>query len=242
MVYIHDPAPGMRRAKSISMINVDDAITGRRSVRAFLPDPVDRAKVAHILAVASRAPSGTNTQPWKAHVLMGAARQRLSQAMLHAHYDDTLENVNERLYYMSEWRDPYLARRRKVGWDMYGLLGIARGEKQKMKDQHARNYSFFDAPVGLIFTIDRDMNWGSWLDYGMFLQNVMLAARGQGLETCPQAAFAGYHAVVRECLGIPGSDIVICGMSLGKEDTAAAINKLETAREAVADFTVFHDT
>lgn len=224
------------------MINVDDAITGRRSVRAFLPDPVDRETVAHILAVASRAPSGTNTQPWKAHVLMGAAKQRLSQAMLLAHYDDTLEGANERLYYMSEWRDPYLARRRKVGWDMYGLLGIARGEKQKMKDQHARNYSFFDAPVGLIFTIDRDMNWGSWLDYGMFLQNVMLAARGQGLETCPQAAFAGYHAVVRECLGIPGSDIVICGMSLGKEDAAAAINKLETAREAVADFTVFHDT
>jgi len=222
------------------MIDVDVAITGRRSVRAFLPDPVDRSIVSHILAVASRAPSGTNTQPWKAHVLIGAAKERLSQAVLDAHYDDTVENVNERLYYMSEWRDPYLARRRKVGWDMYGLLGIERGEKQKMQDQHARNFSFFDAPVGLIFTIDRDMNWGSWLDYGMFLQNVMLAARGQGLETCPQAAFAGYHAVVRQCLDIPQSEIVICGMSLGKEDTAAVVNTLETAREAVDGFTVFH--
>jgi len=223
------------------MIDVDDAITGRRSVRAFLPDPVDRATVAHILAVASRAPSGTNTQPWKAHVLMGAAKIRLSQALLAAHYDPDVVGANERLYYMSEWRDPYITRRRKVGWDMYGLLGITRQDKQKMHDQHARNYMFFDAPVGLIFTVDRDMNWGSWLDYGMFLQNVMLAARGQGLETCPQAAFAGYHGVVRECLDIAQSDIIICGMSLGVEDTAATINKLETVREAVADFTVFHD-
>ncbi len=223
------------------MMNVDDAIIGRRSVRAFLPDPVDRETVAHILAVASRAPSGTNTQPWKAHVLMGAAKDRLSQAMLTAHYDPDTENANERLYYMSEWRDPYRARRRKVGWDMYGLLGITREDKQKMHDQHARNFMFFDAPVGLIFTIDRDMNWGSWLDYGMFLQNVMLAARGQGLETCSQAAFAGYHAVVRQCLDIPESDIIVCGMSLGKEDTGATINQLETVREAVGDFTVFHD-
>ena len=224
------------------MIDVDDAINGRRSVRAFLPDPVDRATVAHILAIASRAPSGTNTQPWKAHVLMGAAKDRLIQAMLAAHYDPDTRSANERLYYMSEWRDPYITRRRKVGWDLYELLGITRQDKQKMHDQHARNFMFFDAPVGLIFTIDRDMNWGSWLDYGMFLQNVMLAARGQGLETCPQAAFAGYHAIVRECLGLPDTDAVICGMSLGKEDTSATVNKLETVREAVADFTVFHDT
>ena len=224
------------------MIDVDDAILGRRSVRAFLPEVVERATVAHILAVASRAPSGTNTQPWNVHVIMGAAKERLSQAVLDAHYDPNIENSNERLYYMREWREPYIARRRKIGWDMYGLLGITRGDKQKMHDQHARNYNFFDAPVGLIFTIDKEMYWGSWLDYGMFLQNVMLAARGQGLETCPQAAFAGYHAIVRECLGLPDTDAVICGMSLGKEDTSATVNKLETVREAVADFTVFHDT
>ena len=223
------------------MIDVDDAINGRRSVRAFLPDPVDRATVAHILAIASRAPSGTNTQPWKAHVLMGAAKDRLIQAMLAAHYDPVTRSAKERHYYKSEWRDPDITRRRKVGWDLYELLGITRQDKQKMHDQHARNFMFFDAPVGLIFTIDRDMNWGSWLDYGMFLQNVMLAARGQGLETCPQAAFAGYHGVVRECLDIAQSEIIICGMSLGLEDSAATINKLETVREAVADFTVFHD-
>ena len=182
------------------MIDVDDAITGRRSVRAFLPDPVDRATVAHILAVASRAPSGTNTQPWKAHVLMGAAKKRLSQAMLAAHYDPDVVGANERLYYMSEWRDPYITRRRKVGWDLYGLLDIEKGNKDKMHAQHGRNFMFFDAPVGLIFTIARALQIGSWLDYGMFLENIMVAARGHGLHTCPQVAFSKYHSIIRQHL------------------------------------------
>jgi len=223
------------------MISVDEAITSRRSVRAFLPDPVSREVVEHILAVASRAPSGTNIQPWRVHVLTGAAKQRLSQAILKAFYEEPEAHSHERLYYMAEWRDPYRARRRKVGWDMYGLLGIARGETAKMRDQHARNYAFFDAPVGMIFTIDDDLQWGSWLDYGMFLENIMLAARGQGLHTCPQAAFAMYHRVVREVLGLPGEQIVLCGLSLGKEDSGATINRLVTERLPVAEFTVFHD-
>lgn len=224
------------------MITVDEAITGRRSVRAFLPDPVSRETVEHILAVASRAPSGTNTQPWKAHVLTGAAKERLSEAVLDAFLNEPGQHDHERLYYMTEWREPYIARRRKVGWDMYGLVGITKDNREGMRDQTGRNYTFFDAPVGMIFTIDQDMHWGSWLDCGMFLENVMLAARGQGLETCPQAAFANYHTVVRKALGLPDSDAIICGMSLGKEDKSSVINKLVTDREPVEAFTTFHDT
>lgn len=224
------------------MITVDEAITGRRSVRAFLPDPVSRETVEHILAVASRAPSGTNTQPWKAHVLTGAAKERLSEAVLDAFLNEQGKHDHERLYYMTEWREPYISRRRKVGWDMYGLVGITKDNRAGMIEQTGRNYTFFDAPVGMIFTIDQDMHWGSWLDCGMFLENVMLAARGQGLETCPQAAFANYHTVVRKVLGLPDSDAIICGMSLGTEDKSSIINELVTDREPVEAFTTFHDS
>jgi nitroreductase len=223
------------------MISVDDAIAYRRSVRAFLPDPVSRETVEHILAIASRAPSGTNTQPWKVYVLTGAAKERLTAAILEEFYADPAANSHERLYYMEKWREPYVSRRRKVGWDMYGLVGVTREDKEGMREQTARNYKFFDAPVGMIFTIDQDMHWGSWLDYGMFLENVMLAARGQGLETCPQAAFAGYHKVLRRVLGIADSEAVVCGMALGKEDTSAVINTLQTVREPVSEFSDFRD-
>ena len=222
------------------MITVDEAITGRRSVRAFLSDPVSRKSIEHILSVASRAPSGTNTQPWQVHVLLGEARQRLPDAVVEAFKNEQGQHDHERLYYMTEWREPYISRRRKVGWDMYGLVGITKDNREGMIEQTARNYKFFDAPVGLIFTIDQDMHWGSWLDIGMFIENVMLAARGQGLESCPQAAFANYHKVVRKILDIPDSQAIVCGMSIGKEDTSAVINELITVREPVEAFTTFH--
>ena len=209
-------------------------------MRAYLPDPVSKETVEHILATASRAPSGTNTQPWRVHVLFGQARQRLIDAVLDAFKNEPGAHDHERLYYMTEWRESYTARRRKVGWDMYGLIGITQENREGMREQMARNYRFFDAPVGLMFTIDQDMHLGSWLDCGMFIENVMLAARGQRLETCPQAAFANYHKVVRNVLGLPDSQAVICGMSLGKEDKSAVINDLVTVREPVGTFTTFH--
>ena len=220
-------------------MEVDEAITGRRSVRAFLPDPVPRATIEHILRIAARAPSGTNIQPWKVWVATGAVRRRLSIALHHARDTEPEAHVQEYKYYPVQWREPYLGRRRKIGWDLYGLLGIARGEKDKMYRQHGRNFDFFDAPVGLIFTIDRDLEIGSWLDFGMFLQNVMVAARGRDLDTCPQAAFAPYHKVFRQELGIPEDQIVICGMSLGREDKAAIENQLTTERMDLDDFVRF---
>jgi nitroreductase len=221
---------------------VDAAITSRRSIRAYLPTPVPRETVAEILAVASRAPSGTNTQPWKVHVLAGDARQRLS-ARIRAVYDDAeqrAQHTEEYAYYPTEWRPPYIDRRRKVGWDLYGLLGIGKADKVRMHAQHGRNYDFFDAPVGLIFTIDRVMQQGSWLDYGMFLENIMVAARARGLDTCPQAAFTQFHRVIAEELALSPDEMVVCGMALGHADPDAVENALVTEREPVEGFARFH--
>lgn len=220
---------------------VDQAITSRRSVRAYLPTPVPRQIIEEILAVASRAPSGTNTQPWKVYVLTGAARQRLS-ARICAVYDDPDQrgqHTEEYAYYPTEWRSPYVDRRRKVGWDLYSLLGIAKTYKARMHAQHSRNYTFFDAPVGLIFTIDRVMQQGSWLDYGMFLQSVMVAARARGLDTCPQAAFTQFHRLISDELKLPAAEMVVCGMALGHADPKAIENTLVTEREPVAGFARF---
>ncbi|TCP09730.1 nitroreductase [Caldimonas thermodepolymerans] len=220
---------------------VDAAITSRRSVRAFLPTPVPRRVIEDILRVASRAPSGTNTQPWKVYVLTGAAREALSRKILAAHDDPAVAATHreEYPYYPREWVSPYVDRRRKVGWDLYGLLGIAKGDKARMHAQHGRNYTFFDAPVGLMFTIDRVMELGSWLDYGMFLQNIMIAARARGLDTCPQAAFTQFHRIVMEHIGAPANEMLVCGMSLGYADPEAVENRLQTEREPVEGFTTF---
>jgi nitroreductase len=222
---------------------VDHAITTRHSIRAFLPTPVERATIEEILAVASRAPSGTNTQPWQVHVLTGAARQRLVDAIVAVYEDPQAlkEHTEEYAYYPREWVDPYLARRRKVGWDLYGLLGIGKADKARMHAQHGRNYRFFDAPVGLIFTIDRVMEQGSWLDYGMFLQNIMVAARARGLDTCPQAAFTQFHRIIRRELALADAQMVVCGMSLGYADMSKVENTLVTEREPVDGFARFLD-
>jgi nitroreductase len=219
------------------------AITSRRSIRAFLPAPVPRATVERILAAASRAPSGTNTQPWKVYVLTGEPLQALSRRLVAA-YDDPEERARhseEYAYYPTEWVSPYIDRRRKVGWDLYGLLGIAKTDKARMHTQHRRNYQFFGAPVGLMFTIDRIMRQGSWLDYGMFLEGVMVAARAHGLDTCPQAAFTPFHRIVVEAIGAPAAEQLVCGMSLGFADPEAIENTLVTEREPVAGFTRFLD-
>jgi nitroreductase len=224
-----------------SIAAADAAITSRRSIRAFQPTPVPRATIEEILAVAARAPSGTNTQPWKVCVLTGAAKAELSRRLRAAH-DDPAERARhtpEYAYYPTQWVSPYIERRRKVGWDLYTLLGIRREDKARMHAQHGRNYDFFDAPVGLIFTIDRLLQQGSWLDFGMFLQNVMVAARARGLDTCPQAAFTPFHRLIEDQLGLPAGEMVVCGMALGHADPAAVENTLVTEREPVARFTRF---
>jgi len=222
---------------------VDAAITSRRSVRAFLDTPVPMQVVHDILRVASRAPSGTNTQPWRVTVLTGRSRAELSRRIVDA-FDDPAQrsaHTQEYAYYPTRWTSPYLERRRKVGWDLYTLLGIGKSDHERMHQQHGRNFRFFDAPVGLIFTIDRVLQQGSWLDYGMFLQSVMVAARARGLDTCPQAAFATFHRLIEEFLQLPPGEMVVCGMSLGVADPQAVENTLVTEREPVEQFTRFLD-
>lgn len=220
---------------------VDAAITSRRSIRAYTPQPVAREDILQILQVAGRAPSGTNTQPWKVYVLEGERKRELSSAILAIHNDPEQARLHteEYAYYPREWVSPYIDRRRKVGWDLYALLGLTRDNKAGMAAQHGRNYEFFGAPVGLIFTIDRIMEQGSWLDYGMFLQSVMVAARGRGLDTCPQAAFTQYHRVIGSVLNIPENETVVCGMALGYADTTKIENSLITERMGVEEFVKF---
>jgi nitroreductase len=236
----------MREAKSMTPADtatsiVDAAITTRKSVRAFLPTPVERATVEQLLAVASRSPSGSNIQPWKVRVVAGEVRQRLTQAILDAIARDGFDKYQrEWNYYPVQWREPFLGRRRKIGWDMYGLLGIGKGDHEGTQQARLRNYEFFGAPVGMIFTLDEDLEIGSWLDLGILLGTIMIAARGRGLETCPQAAFADFHSIIRPILGIPANEIVICGLALGHADPNAPVNALETERAAVSEFTTFH--
>lgn len=220
---------------------VDAAITSRRSIRAYLETPVAREDIEAILEVAARAPSGTNTQPWRVYVLTGAAKEGLSDAILAAYADpqQVAQHTEEYNYYPREWKSPFIDRRRKVGWDLYALLGLTRDNKAGMAAQHGRNYRFFDAPVGLVFTIDRVMAQGSWLDYGMFLQNIMVAARGRGLDTCPQAAFTQFHRIIAAQLQLPADEMVVCGMALGFADPDKIENSLITEREAVSAFARF---
>ena len=228
----------MSKTSPIGVEFVEAAIASRRSVRAFLPTPVPLTLVARILEIAARAPSWTNMQPWQVIVLAGEPLKSLC-GQLTTLFLAGMEGKAAYAYYPKTFREPYLSRRRKIGLDLYGLLQIGKGESEKMRRQHARNFRFFDAPIGLIFTIDRDLELGSWLDYGMYLQNVMTLARAHGLETCPQAAFIHYHETIAEQLRLPTGRSLVCGMALGYGDPMAIENQLVTERAPLADFVEF---
>lgn len=213
----------------------------RRSVRAFLPTPVPRETIERILLAASRAPSGTNTQPWRVTVLTGASLSGLTAKILAATLDPerSTKYTEPYAYYPRQWASPYIERRRKIGYDMYGLLGIGRRDVERMREQWNRNFEFFGAPVGLMFTIERVMEQGSWLDYGMFLQSIMLAARAEGLDTCPQAAFNEFHSIILPHIEAAENETLVCGMSLGHADDSALVNTLKTERAPLAEFVRF---
>jgi len=218
---------------------VAEAITSRRAVRAFHPNPVPQDTIAQILEIAAQAPSGSNIQSWHVDVVTGQARSQLTSAIT-ARFDAGDFGEEAYQYYPDPWREPYLARRRATGWGLYAALGIARQDKDRMHAQHRRNFLFFDAPVGLVFSLDRDLPVGSWLDCGMFLQNIMIAARGFGLDTCPQQAFAAYHSTIRDVLDIPENRMVICGMALGVADKSDPANQFATERAPTDQFARFH--
>ena len=222
---------------------VDHAITSRMSARAFTQQEVSRELITEILHVASRAPSGTNTQPWKVYVLQGATRDALVDKVCVAHEamranPEVAKQYTEQYdYYPEKWVSPYIDRRRENGWSLYGLLGIGKADKDRMHEQQQRNFKFFDAPVGLMFTLDPIMGRGSLLDYGMFIQNIMLAARARGLHTCPQAAWNGFHSIILPHIGAGEGEMMVCGMALGYADESDKVNTLVTPRVPVNEFT-----
>ena len=236
------PNPSNAPAQSVA-----EAIQTRVSMRAFESTPVPRETLEAIFALAARAPSGTNTQPWKVYVLQGDKRVALIDQVCAAHdairanpalADDYKEHYD---YYPRTWVSPFIDRRRANGWGLYGLLGIEKGDKDAMHAQHQRNFRFFDAPVGLMFTVERVMGQGSLLDYGMFLQNLMLAARAHGLHTCPQAAWNGFSKIIMPLIGAGTSEMLVCGMALGYIKEDETVNSFYTPREPVADFTQWCD-
>jgi len=226
---------------------VEQAITSRHATRQFLPTAVPRATLLRLLEVASRAPSGTNAQPWKVYVLQGASRDTLVEKVCQAH--DALranpalaaQYQEEYDYYPEKWVSPYIDRRRENGWSLYGLLGIGKADKDKMHVQHQRNFRFFDAPVGVMFTIDRVMGRGSLMDYGTFLQSIMVAARSHGLHTCPQAAWNCFSSIILPHIGAGADEMLVCGMSLGFADETALVNTFRTPRVSAAEFTTWLD-
>ena len=224
---------------------VEQAINTRMSARAFTSQPVPRELLTQLLAQASRAPSGTNTQPWKVYVLQGKSRDTLVEKVCAAHdevraHPEKAADYREPYdYYPEKWVSPFIDRRRENGWSLYGLLGITKADKDKMHAQHQRNYRFFDAPVGLMFTLDKVMGRGSLVDYGMFLQTLMLSARGMGLHTCPQAAWNGFGSIILPHIGAGDNEMLVCGMALGYADTSQIVNTFRTPREPVESFTLW---
>ena len=226
----HDPAVWQ---------TVSQIIAARHSVRGYLPTPVDRPVIQEILRIASRAPSGTNTQPWHVHVVTGATRDRVVQEACAA-YDRDPQHCDESIYCHLHG-EPYRSRKRALGKAMYALMGIGKGETAKMIAQRRRNFEFFGAPVGIFVTIEKTLCHGSWLDTGMFMQSLMLAANAYGLGTCPQGFWVHYESVVARVVGWPENERLASGIALGYSDESLPENTLHTEHAPLAEFAVFHE-
>jgi nitroreductase len=221
-------------------MKVRHALQARKSTRAFLDKPVDRKVIERLLEAARYAPSGANTQPWQVAVVSGETKQKL-EARLEALFRSGEHGKMDYQYYPLDWFGPYKKRRLDCGLQLYSALGIQREDKPRRVDQWVANYRAFDAPVCLFFFLDAGLEAGSYVDYGMFLQSLMLAAVAEGLATCPQAALAEYPAIVKEMLGFAQDTVLICGMALGYEDKEAPVNTYRTPREDVHTFTRFFE-
>ena len=220
-------------------MHFDEALHSRKSVRAFLPRAVPRPLVEELLTLASRSPSGTNIQPWKVHVVAGEVRARLEAEVL-AHRETGPSDDRAEFPRTGKRKEPYIGRMRKLGKDMYSLIGIPKGDREANWAQWGRNYKFFDAPVGLIFTIDKDLDAMSFVDLGMFMQTFMLAAKVRGLDTCAQGAWNNYWSVTRRVLNVPDDEYIVVGLSLGYADDSHPVNTLVSEREPVESFATFH--
>jgi nitroreductase len=220
-------------------MNIEEAIRSRKSVRAFTDQSVSRETVEKILNISQRAPSGTNTQPWHTHVCTGLIRDAIAKDASALFEQGKSQKYEDFDYYPKAWNDVHRDRRRGIGWGLYGLLGIKKGDRTRSMQQAKRNFSFFDAPIALFFTTDSYLGKGSWLDTGIYVQTVMLAARAEGLHTCPQAIWISIQEPVRRHLNIPNDQVLVTGMAMGYQDTTAIENTLVSEREDVANVVAF---
>lgn len=219
----------------------DDIVVGRSSVRSYLDRKVDRRLVEDLLRVASSAPSGNNIQPWRVHVVTGETLKALTTAVCAAYDAADGSQIAEYDYYPKAFVEPFLGRRRACGYGLYDVLGIAKGDRAAMRAQHRRNFEFFGAPVGLMVSIDRSLALGSWLDCGMFIQSVLLAAKARGLATCAQAAWIDYHRIIADVLKFSPNEQFVCGIAVGYPDPDAPENRFKPARAGLEEYVTFHD-
>ncbi|HEY4316333.1 MAG TPA: nitroreductase [Herbaspirillum sp.] len=218
---------------------VDSVMRGRKATRSFLPKPVEKELVIEILEIARTAPSNSNSQPWRVYAVAGEAKEHLSQALCDAHRNRPDEYTACYKHFPDVLGEKLLARQNMFATAYYGSLGIERSNQAARTAQTGQNFLFFGAPVGFIFTIEESLERGSWLDYGMFLQSIMLAAKARGLDTCPQISFVKYHEIIRQQLPIAPNEIIVCGMSLGYADQSERVNSLRLPREPIEAFTSF---
>ncbi len=217
-------------------MRISEAIVTRRSVRAFRPDPVPLETVKRMLTLAARAPSGGNLQPWKVYVLAGETRDELVRRVAQARKDMPMGEAPEYHIYPPHLTEPYRTRRFRVGEQMYAAVGIPREDKAARLEFFARNWEFFGAPVGMIFTIDRQMQPGQWADLGMFLMNIMLLAREHGLHATPQEAWAVWHRVIRAYVKVPENEMIFCGMAVGHADETHPVNAFDSERAPLEEY------
>jgi nitroreductase len=224
------------------VMKVSEAIATRKTIRAFKPDQVSRKTIEEIVQLAARAPSGGNLQPWKVHALIGPARDELVRRVAEIRKTHPMGTTPEYHIYPPDLTEPYKTRRHRIGEAMYATIAIPREDKMARLKFFSANWEFFGAPVGLIFTIDRQMQQGQWADLGMFMENIMLLAREHGLHTCPQEAWALFHPQIREYLSVPENEMIFCGMALGYADEAAPVNTLNSERAPLAEYLTIRET
>lgn len=216
-------------------MDVSEAVSSRRSIRAFLDTPVERAVLERILETAQRAPSGGNTQPWHGLVLTGEPLRRLIARVAQDLPKGREAFAPEYHVYPPELDGAYEQRRRGIGEDMYGALAIPREDKAARLMWFARNFQAFGAPVLMLVHTPRYMGPPQWSDIGGWLQTIMLLLREEGLDSCPQEAWAVYAPQIREMVAIPDDHIFFCGLSIGYRDPQAPVNAFPVARAPLSE-------
>ena len=213
-------------------------VSERKSIRAFLSARVDQALVERICSAARRAPSGANLQPGTYHVLTNEPLARLTSHLAEA-VSEGRPMDSEYSYFPDPMPTELKDRQRKAGYALYSALGIDRRDIAGRREQFARNYAFFGAPVGVVVTIDRRMGKGCFMDLGMSIMTFLLAAHSEGLGATGIGALANYGKTVHQHLALPEHEMVVCGIALGHPDTQAPVNTFRTERCALSEFTSF---